>query len=127
MEEQIDGAQSHPDLPIEAACPACGARALVQIKYNREFNRFMDFMGTQKEMKSLAGSYTYNGACRCPCGRLLRVFLSVTARDIPDAKKAGGGEGGPEPLGEALGKALGGAPGEALSKALSEPPGESAE
>jgi len=82
MEEQICRAMFHPDLPVEAACPVCGAGVRVQIKYNEEFNNFMSFLGTQKEMRSLAGSYTYKGENTCSCGRLLRVHLSVTARDI---------------------------------------------
>jgi rubredoxin len=75
-----------PDVPIDVACPACGGRAHVQIKYNKEINDFMDFMGTQPEMSSFAGSYTFKGTQICSCERLLRVSLSVTARDLKKAK-----------------------------------------
>lgn len=80
MEEQIDGAAVYPDLPIEAACPACGARTQVRIKHN---NDFIDF-DMQDGKKPLAGSYTYKGMNACSCDRLLRVYLSVTARDVED-------------------------------------------
>ena len=86
MEKQISRAMPHPhpDLPIEAACPVCGVGVRMQIKYNNEFNNLMIFLRTQKEMRSLAGSYTYKGESTCSCGKLLRVHLSITARDIKE-------------------------------------------
>ena len=74
--------QQPMDIPLDVACPACEGQMPVKIKYNKEMNDFMDFMGTQPEMSSFAGSYTFKGSGFCSCGRLLRVSLSVTARNM---------------------------------------------
>ena len=89
MEELVEGKPAHLDFPIEAACPECGASIRVQMKYNKEFGEFMDFMRTQKEMSAVAGSYTYNGEAVCSCGKPASVSLSVVARDVKRRDKPG--------------------------------------
>jgi len=70
------------DIPLDVACPECGARVRIRAKYDQKMSNFMRLMGTQPEMSSLAGNYTFKNSQACSCGKTVIASLHVIARNM---------------------------------------------